>query len=82
MKEQTTSVLAVWPMDGKFLKSSFQWFKLEVIWTYLQSVMAILVDRSQLKQLLFSIPANLYWIFENINSKKLKTQMNAYNTQK
>jgi hypothetical protein len=40
---------SVWPMDGKLLKSSFQWFKLQIVWSSLQSVMTILVDRGQLK---------------------------------
>jgi hypothetical protein len=36
-------------MDGKLLKSSFQWFKFQVVWSSLQRVMTILVDRGQLK---------------------------------
>jgi hypothetical protein len=36
-------------MDGKLLKSSFQWFKYQVVWSFLQRVMTVLVDRGQLK---------------------------------
>jgi hypothetical protein len=36
-------------MDGKILKSSFQWFKFQVVWSSLQRVMMILVDSDQLK---------------------------------
>jgi hypothetical protein len=36
-------------IGGKLLKSSFQWFKFQVIWSSLQKVMVILVDRGQLK---------------------------------
>jgi hypothetical protein len=43
-------------MDGKLVKSSFQWFKYQVVWSLLQRVMTILVDKGQLKQLLFGIP--------------------------
>jgi hypothetical protein len=40
---------SVWPMDGKLLKSSFQWFKFQVVWSSLRRVMAIVIDRDQLK---------------------------------
>jgi hypothetical protein len=36
-------------MDGKLLKSSFQWFKFQVVWSSLHRVMAILVKGCQLK---------------------------------
>jgi hypothetical protein len=36
-------------MDEKLLKSSFQWFKCQVVWSSLQRGMVILVDRGQLK---------------------------------
>jgi hypothetical protein len=38
------------------LKSSFQWFKYQVVWSSLERVITILMDRCQLKQLLFGIP--------------------------
>jgi hypothetical protein len=56
MKNQTMSVFSVLSMDEKFLKSSFQWFKFQVVWSYLKRVVTVLVDKGQLKQLLFSIP--------------------------
>jgi hypothetical protein len=40
---------SVWSMDGKLLKSSFQWFTFQIVWSSLQKVMAILVDSGQLK---------------------------------
>jgi hypothetical protein len=40
---------SVGPMNGKILKYSFQWFKFQVVWSFLQRVMTILVDRDQLK---------------------------------
>jgi hypothetical protein len=40
---------SVWPMDEKLLKSSFKWFKFQVVWSSLQRVMMILVKVCQLK---------------------------------
>jgi hypothetical protein len=36
-------------MDRKLLKSSFQWFKCQIVWSSLQRGMTILVDSGQLK---------------------------------
>jgi hypothetical protein len=49
LKGQMDVEFSVLPMDEKLLKSSFQWFKFQVVWSSLQRVMAILVDRGQLK---------------------------------
>jgi hypothetical protein len=49
LKGQIDVEFSVGPMDGKLLKSSFQWFKCQIIWSSLQRVMTILVDSGQLK---------------------------------
>jgi hypothetical protein len=36
-------------MNEKLLKSSFQWFKFQIVWSFLKRVMTILVNMGQLK---------------------------------